>query len=125
MSFHGGVVVPKKFTKAVYNFPLIKELLGSLSEYIMTLRHPLSIIQSTLDKRGGLPEDGKFKVRSVIERWAMEAWMRWAIPEQKIAEAPRSSAKIDKTADVAVSEVAHSWSSLGLTFPVEELSAKS
>jgi hypothetical protein len=163
-------------------------LFGSDSEYIMTLRHPLSIIQSTLDKSGGLPEDGKFKVRGVIERWAMEDWVRWGTPEQKIAstdyyevflgywkrhhfqlalegipamptatlvpysaesmtstvsrfydsfgvdmepeefkiaEAPKSSAKIDKMAEVAVDEVAQIWSSLGLEFPVKELAAKS
>ena len=188
LAYHGGIVVPKKFTKAIYNFPLLKELFGSDSEYIMTLRHPLSIIQSTLDKSGGLPEDGKFKVRSVIERGAMEDSVRWGISEQKIAvtdyyevflsywkryhyqlalegiqamptatlvpysaesmtptvkkfydsfgvemepeefkiaEAPKTTAKTDKMAEVAVSEVAIFWSSLGLTFPVEELSAKS
>ncbi len=86
LAYHGGVVVPKKFTKAVYNFPLIKELFGSDSEYIMTLRHPLSIIQSTLDKSGGLPKGGKFAVRSVIERWAMEDWVRWGVPEERIAD---------------------------------------
>jgi hypothetical protein len=45
----------------------------------------LSIIQSTLDNSGDLPKSGKLTVRSVIERWAMEDWVRWEIPEQKIA----------------------------------------
>lgn len=36
-----------------------------------------------------------------------------------------TAAKIDKMAEVAVGEVATFWSSLGLTFPVEENSAKS
>jgi len=76
LAYQGGIVVPKKFTKAIYNFPLVQELFGNDSNYLITLRHPLAMIQSTLDKSGGMPENGRFAVRSAIERWAVEEWSR-------------------------------------------------
>ena len=86
LTHDGGIVVPKKFTKAVYNFPLIQEVFGASATYLITLRHPLSVIKSVLDKSGGMPENEKFAVRSAIERWAMEDWMYWGTPEKEIKE---------------------------------------
>ena len=186
LAYHGGVVVPKKFTKAIYNFALIKELFGSESSYIITLRHPLSIIQSTLDKSGGMPPDGRFAVRSAIERWALDDWVRWGLPEEEIAKMqyldvflgywkryhfqlalegipamktatvvpygdasindavnklydefgvdiapedfkaakpPRFKKQEKAAAELVVKDVADFWDSLGLKFPVEQLSS--
>lgn len=86
LAYRGGVVVPKKFTKGVYNFPLVRELFGNSSEYLVTLRHPLSMINSTLEKSGGMPEDGKFKIRSAIERWAFDDWVHWGTPEAQVLQ---------------------------------------
>jgi hypothetical protein len=84
LAYNGGIVVPKKFTKGVYSFPLIQQVIGNNAEYIITLRHPLSMVQSVLDKSGGMPKDGRFAVRSAIERWAMDDWMRWGVQEAQI-----------------------------------------
>jgi hypothetical protein len=86
LAHRGGVVVPKKFTKVIYNFPLIRELFSSNSVYLITMRHPLSIIQSTLDKSGGMPENRKFALRSAIERWALDDNLHWGIPEAKVRQ---------------------------------------
>ncbi len=86
LAHRGGVVVPKKFTKVIYNFPLIKELFGVNSIFLITMRHPLSIIQSTLDKSGGMPENRKFALRSAIERWALDDCVHWGIPEAKVRQ---------------------------------------
>ncbi len=72
--FAGGcggtrTVVPKKATKAVYAGGLFKHVFGADAEYLITVRHPLACCISTYDKSGGLPPDGRFKVRSAIERW--------------------------------------------------------
>jgi len=84
LAYQGGIVVPKKFTKAIYNFPLLRALLGDSADYVITTRHPLGMIQSVLDKSGGMPSDGKFAVRSAIERWALDDWLQWQIPETKV-----------------------------------------
>ncbi len=84
LAYNGGIVVPKKFTKGVYSFPLIHEVIGNNAEYIITLRHPLSMIQSVLDKSGGMPKNGQFTVRSAIERWALDDWMKWGVPEAQV-----------------------------------------
>lgn len=84
LAYQGGVVVPKKFTKAVYNFPLIQEIFGMNSHYLVTLRHPLSMIQSVLEKSGGMPDNEQFKVRSAIERWALDDWVHWGANEQAV-----------------------------------------
>ena len=86
LAHRGGVVVPKKFTKVIYNYPLIKELFGANSIYLITTRHPLSIIQSTLDKSGGMPDNRKFVLRSAIERWAMDDNLYWGVPEGKVRQ---------------------------------------
>jgi hypothetical protein len=80
------IVVPKKFTKGVYNFGLIQEVLGTNARYIITLRHPLSMIQSVLEKSGGMPKDEKFKVRSAIERWALNSWTHHGFKDSEIME---------------------------------------
>ncbi|HKK16980.1 MAG TPA: hypothetical protein VJ981_09740, partial [Gammaproteobacteria bacterium] len=37
LAHRGGVVVPKKFTKVIYNYPLIKELFATNSNYLITM----------------------------------------------------------------------------------------
>ena len=86
LAHNGGIVVPKKMTKAVYNFPLIQQLFGQNANYIITLRHPLSMVKSVLDKSGGMPEDGKFAVRSAIERWAMDDWLDRGFSEKAVKD---------------------------------------
>jgi len=86
LAYRGGIVVPKKFTKAIYYFDLIRELFPDNAHYLITLRHPLAVCQSILDKSGGMPADGRFVVRSAIERWALNDWMHWGIEEEKVKE---------------------------------------
>lgn len=86
LAYRGGIVVPKKFTKAVYYFDLIRGLFRENAEYMVTLRHPLSVCRSIIDKSGGLPEGGRFAVRSAIERWALEDWLHWGVTEEKVFE---------------------------------------
>ncbi len=95
LAYQGGVVVPKKMTKAVYNFPLVEELFGTDSNYLITLRHPLSMIRSTLEKSGGMPENRKFAVRSAIERWALDDWVRWGFNEKEVAARPYIEVMLD------------------------------
>lgn len=64
------VIVPKKATKAAYHGAFFNAILGPKTEYIITLRHPVSSCISTYEKSTGLPPDGKFKVRGNIEEWA-------------------------------------------------------
>ncbi len=85
LAYQGGVIVPKKFTKGVYYFDIVRELFGEKSNYIVTLRHPLSVIQSVLDKAGGMPENRKYGLRSAIERWALDDWTHWGVPERRVA----------------------------------------
>jgi len=66
----GRVVVPKKATKAAYHGAFFRSAFGPDAEYVITLRHPIAACISTYEKSGGLPQDGKFKVRSNIEEWA-------------------------------------------------------
>jgi hypothetical protein len=84
LAWQGGVIVPKKFTKAVYYFDLVRELFGESSYYLLTLRHPLAVVQSVLDKAGGMPEGRKFAVRSAIERWALDDWGHWGTPPEEL-----------------------------------------
>ena len=86
LAYRGGIIVPKKFTKAVYYFDLIRELFGTNAEYLITLRHPLSVCKSILDKSGGMPAGGKFAVRSIIERWTLEDWLHWGVSEEKVRQ---------------------------------------
>lgn len=68
--FNNLILVPKKATKAAYHGAFFDRALGPNTEYIITLRHPVTAAISTYEKSGGLPEDGKFKVRGNIEEWA-------------------------------------------------------
>ena len=68
--FDNRVVVPKKATKAAYHGAFFNAALGSDTEYVITLRHPLAACVSTYEKSTRLPEDGSFKVRGNIEEWA-------------------------------------------------------
>lgn len=67
---NGRVVVPKKATKAAYHGAFFHAMLGPQTEYLLTLRHPVSACISSYEKSGGLPADGVFQVRSKIEEWA-------------------------------------------------------
>lgn len=82
----GEILVPKKFTKAIYNFNLVKEVFGGNAEYLITLRHPLSVCKSIMEKSGGEPEGRKFAVRSNIETWALEDWVQWGKAKEKVLE---------------------------------------
>ncbi len=68
--YNNRVIVPKKATKAAYHGAFFNAMLGPKTEYVVTLRHPVSACISTYEKSTGLPEDGKFKVRGNIEEWA-------------------------------------------------------
>ena len=67
---HGGkIVVPKKLTKGIYAGGFFHRILGRSVENILTVRHPVTSCISTYEKSGGLPSDGKFRVRGNIEEW--------------------------------------------------------
>lgn len=65
----GKIVVPKKLTKSAYAGGFFHHILGESVEHILTVRNPVTAAISTYEKSGGLPEDGKFKVRGNIEEW--------------------------------------------------------
>jgi len=65
----GKIIVPKKLTQAVYAAGLFRHVFGPESDYVLTVRHPTAACVSTYEKSGGLPEDGRFRGRSNIERW--------------------------------------------------------
>lgn len=88
LAYKGGAVVPKKLTKAVYNFPLVQELFGAETDFLVTLRHPLAMMNSVLEKSGGMPDGGCFAVRSAIERWALEDWTRWGDTPANLLKLP-------------------------------------
>jgi len=83
-SYRNSIIVPKKFTKAVYYFDLIRELFGNNADYLITIRHPLSFCKSVIDKSGGMPAKRQFKVRSAIERWAMNDMLHHGMAEEEI-----------------------------------------
>jgi hypothetical protein len=85
LAYKGAVVVPKKFTKAVYNFPLLRELCGANSYSLITLRHPLTAIRSALENGGGVPPSGRFIVRTQVERWASQDWRRLGTTDRELA----------------------------------------
>ena len=67
---HGGsIVVPKKAMKAVYAAGLFHTALGSSTEGIITIRHPVPSCVSTYEAAGGLPRDGLFAARGNIEKF--------------------------------------------------------
>jgi len=65
----GKIVVPKKLTKSVYAAGFFRRVLGEGMEHVLTLRHPAAACVSTYEKSGGLPDGGRFLVRSNIEEW--------------------------------------------------------
>lgn len=68
---HGGyLIVPKKASKAAYQGAFFNAITGAQTEYVITIRHPIACCVSTYEKSGGLPESGKFMLRSAIEAWA-------------------------------------------------------
>lgn len=84
--FDNCVVVPKKATKAAYHGAFFRLVFGPDTEYIITLRHPLSACISTYEKSTGLPGDGKFKVRGNIEEWAQRDVVFTGADAEKILE---------------------------------------
>ena len=68
--FDNFVIVPKKATKAAYQGAFFNTVLGPNTEYVITLRHPVTAAISTYEKSTGLPQDGRFSVRGNIEEWA-------------------------------------------------------
>jgi hypothetical protein len=65
----GRIVVPKKLGKAGYAGAFFHHVLGQAAEHILTLRHPVRSCISTYEHCGGLPADGRFRVRGSIEEW--------------------------------------------------------
>ncbi|MEJ2362951.1 MAG: hypothetical protein P8Z75_16355 [Gammaproteobacteria bacterium] len=59
----------QKLLKGSYAGGFFQQILGESVEHILTVRHPVTSAISTYEKSGGLPEDGKFKVRGNIEAW--------------------------------------------------------
>ncbi|HWP95024.1 MAG TPA: hypothetical protein VNL72_04755 [Gammaproteobacteria bacterium] len=66
----GKIIVPKKLLKGTYAGGFFHRILGEAVEHFLTVRHPVACAISTYEKSGGLPADGKFKVRGNIEEWA-------------------------------------------------------
>lgn len=81
----GKIVVPKKLTKGIYAGGFFHRVLGEAVENILTLRHPVTSCISTYEKSGGLPENGKFTVRSNIEEWCRRDLQYTGISAQQIA----------------------------------------
>jgi hypothetical protein len=61
------IVVPKKATTAAYQGAFFDRVLGPGTEYLITIRHPVTSCISSYEKSGGLPANGKFIDRSFIE----------------------------------------------------------
>lgn len=61
------IVVPKKATTAAYQGAFFDRILGPSTEYLITIRHPVTSCISSYEKSGGLPANGKFIDRSFIE----------------------------------------------------------
>ena len=66
---YGKIMVPKKLLKGTYAGGFFHQILGESVEQILTVRHPVTSAISAYEKSGGLPPDGKFKVRGNIEEW--------------------------------------------------------
>jgi hypothetical protein len=84
--FGNLVIVPKKATKAAYHGAFFDKALGPNTEYIITLRHPVTACISTYEKSGGLPAGGRFAVRGNIEEWVRRDNIYTGTPD---AEVPR------------------------------------
>jgi hypothetical protein len=69
-SARDGLVIPNKGFKRGLSWRFFyNHILGPNAEFILTLRHPVASCISTYEKSGGLPLDGRFAVRSAIERF--------------------------------------------------------
>lgn len=64
------IIVPKKATTAVYQGAFFNRVMGPGTEYLITIRHPVTSCISSYEKSGGLPTNGKFIDRSFIETMA-------------------------------------------------------
>jgi hypothetical protein len=82
----GKRIIPKKLTKAVYAGSFFKVILGINAEYLVTIRHPIACCISTYDKSGGFPADGRFKIRSTIERWVQRDLIETGISNVALAQ---------------------------------------
>lgn len=82
----GKIVVPKKLLKGTYAGGFFHRILGQAVENILTVRHPVASCISTYEKSGGLPEDGKFKVRGNIEDWVRRDLIYTGAEPDEIAE---------------------------------------
>jgi hypothetical protein len=78
-------VVPKKLTKGVYAGSFFNSLLGESTEYVITIRHPISCCISAYEKSGGLPPGGMFKARSTIEKWIKRDLLSTGVSVSEIA----------------------------------------
>ncbi len=84
--FNNRIVVPKKATKAAYQGAFFDKALGPGTEYVVTLRHPVTACISTYEKSTGLPEDGRFRVRGNIEEWAKRDNLYTGVPETAVPD---------------------------------------
>lgn len=82
----GKTVVPKKLTKGIYAGGFFHRVLGEAVEHILTLRHPAAACVSTYEKSGGLPENGRFAVRSNIEDWCRRDLLYTGLKPEELAQ---------------------------------------
>lgn len=82
----GKIVVPKKLTKGIYAGGFFHRVLGEAVEHILTLRHPVTSCISTYEKSGGLPENGRFAVRSNIEEWCRRDLIYTGATESQLSQ---------------------------------------
>ncbi len=82
----GKIVVPKKLTKGTYAGAFFQRVLGESVEHILTVRHPVTSCISTYDKSGGLPDSGKFSVRSNIEEWVKRDLVYTGCSENQLSD---------------------------------------
>jgi hypothetical protein len=68
-------VIPKKASKAAYHGAFFNRMLGGATEYLVTIRHPISSCISTYERAGGFTPNGKFLPRGNIEIWAARDYL--------------------------------------------------
>lgn len=68
-------IVPKKASKAPYHGAFFNRMLGGSTEYLITIRHPISSCISTYERAGGFTHNGKFHARGNIEVWAARDYL--------------------------------------------------
>ena len=82
------VIVPKKATKLAYAAGLHASALGPVAAGVLTVRHPVPTCLSTAGTGGGLPADGRFAVRSNIERFCARDVMDQGVTRDDLAALP-------------------------------------